>query len=292
MYAGHWLATGLRYSGVFASGVGMEQSAQPIGVFDSGVGGLTVVRAVMERLPNEAVLYFGDTARVPYGVKSAATIRRYAREIVEFLVGEGVKLLIVACNSMAAVAGEEIRRAAGEVPVLDVLETGAQAAVATPGVRTVAVIGTSATVESGAYVHRIAQLAPEVRVVARACPLFVPLVEEGWVDHPVTEWVAREYLTPLVAEGIDVLVLGCTHYPLLKSVLTQVVGEGVTLVDSAVAVAEAAARLLAAEGLERQISTAPTHRFVVTDQPPRFHALAERFLARSLPKVEWVKMGD
>lgn len=270
----------------------MALASAPIGIFDSGVGGLTVARAVMERLPNEAVVYFGDTARVPYGVKSAATIRRYATEIVRFLRAQQVKLLIVACNSMAAVAAEEIAAAAGGIPVLDVIDAGAQAAARVSRTRTVAVIGTLATVDSGAYARRIHRYGPDVRVLAKACPLFVPLVEEGWVEHPVTEAVAREYLAPFAAEPVDTLVLGCTHYPLLKPLLQRLVGERVALIDSAVTVSEEAAATLTALGLRRTEETPPAHRFFVSDTPPRFHTLAERFLARSLPEVQRVVLDE
>ncbi|WP_438438603.1 glutamate racemase [Hydrogenophilus thermoluteolus] len=263
-------------------------SNAPIGIFDSGVGGLTVARAVMERLPNEAIVYFGDTARVPYGVKSAQTIRRYAAEITRFLLQQEVKLLIIACNSMAAVAADTVAGLAAGVPVLDVIDAGARAAAEMTRRRAVAVIGTMATVDSGAYARRIHAYAPDVRVHAWACPLFVPLVEEGWVDHPVTEQVAREYLAPLTSEAVDTLVLGCTHYPLLKPLLRRVAGPDVALVDSAVAVAEAAAQVLAEQALLRREAAAPQHHFYVSDKPPRFHTLAERFLARSLPEVERV----
>lgn len=270
----------------------MGEADAPIGIFDSGVGGLTVARAVMERLPNEAIVYFGDTARVPYGVKSAATIRRYATEIVRFLLAQQVKLLIVACNSMAAVALGEIAAAAGVVPVLDVIDAGARAAAEVSRTRTVAVIGTAATVDSGAYARQIHRYAADVRVLAKACPLLVPLVEEGWIDHPVTVQVVSEYLAPFAAEPVDTLVLGCTHYPLLKPLLQRLVGAGVTLIDSAVTVAEQAADTLSAMGLRRGGDLPPQHRFFVSDTPPRFHTLAERFLARSLPQVMLVPLDE
>ncbi len=270
----------------------MTEPNQPIGIFDSGLGGLTVARAVMERLPNEAIVYFGDTARVPYGVKSAETIRRYAVELTEFLLAQEVKLLVVACNSMAAVAAEAIAARAGKVPVIEVIGAGARAAAKGSRTREVAVIGTLATIDSGAYARRIHAYAPDVRVHARACPLFVPLVEEGWFDHPVTETVAREYLSPLLVERIDTLVLGCTHYPLLKPVLQRVLGEAVTLIDSAATVAEEAAALLDRLNLRRQALLPPEHRFYVSDAPPRFHTLAERFLQRSLPWVERVVLAS
>ncbi|MDR0633534.1 MAG: glutamate racemase, partial [Azoarcus sp.] len=181
---------------------------RPIGVFDSGVGGLTVVRALMERLPLENIVYFGDTARVPYGVKSVATIEHFTAQIVDFLLRQEVKMLIVACNTMAAAALKTVTARAGDIPVIDVIEAGARAAAANaPGGR-IGVIGTPATINSNAYARRIHALDPGARVYSQACPLFVPLVEEGWFDHPVTRLTAQEYLRPMLAEDIDSLVLG------------------------------------------------------------------------------------
>ncbi|MDR1462579.1 MAG: glutamate racemase, partial [Azoarcus sp.] len=193
----------------------------PIGVFDSGVGGLTVVRALMERLPLESIVYFGDTARVPYGVKSVATIEQYAAQIVDLLLRQNVKMLIVACNTMAAVALKTIATHADGIPIIDVIEAGARAAADGLGGR-IGVIGTPTTINSNAYARRIHALSPGLRVYSQACPLFVPLVEEGWLDHPVTRLTAQEYLRPVLAEDIDSLVLGCTHYPLLKPLLRDV----------------------------------------------------------------------
>ena len=202
----------------------MKQDVQnPIGVFDSGVGGLTVVRALMERLPFENIIYFGDTARVPYGVKSVETICRFACEITDFLLKSGVKILIVACNTMAAVAREVIT-GLSSVPVLNVIEAGASAAVSATRRKYIGVIGTPATINSNAYARAIHQLDPAVRIYSQACPLFVPLVEEGWLDHPVTRLTAMEYLKPVTCHKIDTLVLGCTHYPLLKPMLQELVG--------------------------------------------------------------------
>jgi glutamate racemase len=261
-------------------------ASRPIGVFDSGIGGLTVVRALMERLPLESIVYFGDTARVPYGIKSVATIEHFTAQIVDYLLGQQVKMLIVACNTMAAVASGVVAARAGNIPVLDVIEAGAQAAVAGSRLGGIGVIGTPTTINSNAYARRMHQLDPALRVYSQACPLFVPLVEEGWLDHPVTRLTAQEYLKPVLAEEVDSLVLGCTHYPLLKPLLKDVAGEGVRLVDSATTTAElAAARLhelgIASRGLRRT-----DYRFVVTDVPLRFQTIGERFLGRSLGTVE------
>ena len=262
----------------------------PIGVFDSGVGGLTVVRALMERLPLENIVYFGDTARVPYGVKSVATIEHFTGQITDYLLEQGVKMLIIACNTMAAVASQVVKQKAGAIPVLDVIDAGARAAVAESRSRAIGVIGTPTTINSNAYARRMHALDPGVRVYSQACPLFVPLVEEGWLEHEVTRLTAQEYLKPVLAENVDTLVLGCTHYPLIKPLLQDVVGPGVRLVDSAITVAEQAARTLAAMGIANDGESLPTYRYTVTDIPLRFQTIGERFLGRSLGtvnKVDW-----
>ncbi|NTV94626.1 MAG: glutamate racemase [Thiobacillus sp.] len=263
-------------------------AANPIGVFDSGVGGLTVVRALMERLPFESIHYFGDTARVPYGVKSVETIAHYTTQIAEFLLEKQVKLLIVACNTMAAVASQVVHDLS-PVPVLDVIEAGALNALAATKTRRIGVIGTPTTVNSNAYGRAIHEVEPDARVVSQACPLFVPLVEEGWLDHPVTRLTAQEYLKPILAEKIDTLVLGCTHYPLLKPLLAEVAGPGVTLVDSAEAMAERAAALLTDLDLHTPSRAPADYHFYVTDVPLRFQTIGERFLGRSLNNVHVVK---
>ncbi len=260
------------------------QSNHPIGVFDSGIGGLTVVSALLRRLPGESVVYFGDTARVPYGVKSAETIAHYAKQITEFLLLQHVKLLIIACNTMAAVAYEAVKELA-PVPVLEVIDAGARGALARTRSKCVGVIGTPVTIRSGAYLNAIHRHDPEVRVVAQPCALFVPLVEEGWLDHPVTRLTAEEYLKPLLENHIDTLVLGCTHYPLLKPLLQNVVGPGVALVDSAEAMAQQVEDLLTENGLRNPQREAPVHRYYVTDVPFRFQEVGKRFLGRALSTV-------
>ena len=260
----------------------------PIGVFDSGVGGLTVVRALMERLPLENIVYFGDTARVPYGVKSVATIEHFTGQITDYLLDQGVKMLIIACNTMAAVASQVVKDKAGAIPVLDVIEAGARAAVAASPGRRIGVIGTPTTINSNAYARRMHELDPTVRVYSQACPLFVPLVEEGWLDHEVTRLTAQEYLRPVLAEEVDSLVLGCTHYPLLKPLLRDVAGPRVRLIDSALTTAELAAERLQQAGLARTGGGVADYRFVVSDVPLRFQTIGERFLGRSLGAVEKV----
>ena len=239
----------------------------PIGVFDSGVGGLTVVRALMERLPLENIVYFGDTARVPYGVKSVATIEHFTGQITDYLLDQGVKMLIIACNTMAAVASQVVKDKAGAIPVLDVIEAGARAAVAESRSRAIGVIGTPTTINSNAYARRIHALDRDARVFSQACPLFVPLVEEGWLDHPVTRLTAQEYLRSVLAEDVGSLVLGCTHYPLLKPLLKEVAGPDVRLVDSAITTAELAAAQLQELGLATAEPSAPPYRFVALRQP-------------------------
>ena len=265
-----------------------SSKSAPIGVFDSGVGGLTVVRALMERLPLESIIYFGDTARVPYGIKSIPTIEHFSGEITDYLLACDVKMLIIACNTMAAVASHVVAAKARGIPVLDVIDAGAGAAVGASRSRAIGVIGTPTTINSNAYAMRMHALDAGVRVYSQACPLFVPLVEEGWLDHPVTRMTADEYLRPVLAEQVDTLVLGCTHYPLLKPILQAVAGSDIRLVDSALTTAQAAAESLAATGLSNGGEARPEYRFCVTDIPLRFQTIGERFLGRSLGRVEKV----
>ncbi len=252
-----------------------------IGIWDSGLGGLTVVREVRRILPKEKILYFGDTARVPYGSKSAETVRRFAKQNSDFLIERGVKLLVVACNTASSVALDELR-AGLDLPVLGVIEPGAKAAAAATRTGIVGVIGTPATVGSGAYTAALRSIRPGLSVEGQACPLFVPMVEEGWLIHAATKLAAEEYLAPLKAAGVDTLVLGCTHYPLLKPLLAEVMGEGVGLVDSAEETAREVAReleardLLAPEGAEGGLSA------FVSDLPLRFRQVGELFLGEPI----------
>lgn len=267
----------------------------PIGIFDSGVGGLTVLRAVRQRLPHESVVYLGDTARVPYGTKSRATIERYAIEDAAFLVEKGVKMIVVACNTASAMARERLRQEF-DVPFLTVLGPGARAAARTTRSGRVGVIATEATIGSGAYERAIHEACGErsVEVFSRACPLFVPLVEEGETDSQVARLLADQYLAPLREQQIDTLVLGCTHYPLLKTVIAETMGEGVTLIDSAEAVAEETAQLLEQHDqlVDQQAGDkqpSPS-RFYVTDAAQRFHKIAERILGAPLEHLEAVEV--
>lgn len=263
----------------------------PIGVFDSGIGGLTVVRALLTRLPHERIVYVGDTARVPYGPKSPDTVRRYAHEIAQWLVDQGVKAIVVACNTATAHALADLQRTM-PVPVIGVVEPGARAAVRAAHGKPVGVIGTVGTIDSGAYDRAIHAIAPDLPVLSRACPLFVPLVEEGWLDHRVTRDVAQEYLSPLLADGVSALVLGCTHYPLLAPLLAELAGPNVALIDSADETAIATADVLTTLHIAApERVTPPRHRFVASDAPDRFLALGQRFLGGTLDHVEHVTFG-
>ena len=262
----------------------------PLGVFDSGIGGLTVARALFEKLPRESVIYFGDTARVPYGPKSPDTVRRYSGEILAYLLKRGVKAVVVACNTSTAHALADLQ-AHSPVPVVGVIEPGARAAVRASRTGKIGVIGTAGTVASGAYERAIKALRGDAQVVSQACPLFVPLVEEGWFEHAATELIARDYLEPLRRAGVDVVVLGCTHYPLLKPLLGRVLGPGVTLIDSADETAESVKRELAERHLTANGQGSPEHRFVVSDDEPHFRSVGARFLGEKIKQVEVVPLG-
>lgn len=259
----------------------------PIGVFDSGIGGLTVVRELVRSLPNESILYFGDTARVPYGSKSAEAVLRYSREAAAFLTARRVKAVVVACNTATAHAGEALEREL-DVPVLGVIDPGARAAAAATGTGRIGVIGTVGTIASGAYDLAVRRLLPDSRVYAQPCPLFVPLVEEGWLAHDAARLVAEEYLRPLRGMDVDVLILGCTHYPLLCALLQQIMGDDVTLVDSAAETARDLAALLDREGLRRVASGPPAYTFVASDSPLRFRDVGRRFVGPIIDSVERV----
>jgi glutamate racemase len=262
---------------------------RPIGIFDSGVGGLTVFHEVMRHLPGEDLIYFGDTARVPYGIKSAETVTRYSLEITDFLMKQDIKLVIVACNTASSVAIPALE-SLFTIPVLGVLVPGVRAALKQTRTRRVGIIGTEATIASGAYVDTIHRLEKGVEVYAKACPLFVPMAEEGWGEHPLTVQVAREYLHDMSKTGIDSLVLGCTHYPILKKAIQEVMGAGVTLIDSALETAWEAQRLLAAKGLLRPENPEPIRKFFVTDARDSFRKIGERFLPHAVTNIERVTL--
>lgn len=264
--------------------MGSQEAA--IGIFDSGVGGLTVFRRLAEYLPGESIIYLGDTARVPYGTKSAGTVVRYARACANLLIERGVKMLVVACNTASAYALEALREDL-DIPVLGVIEPGAAAAVRSTRNKRVGVIGTAGTVSSGQYEREIRRQAGDVQVFSKPCPLFVPLAEEGWTDGDVPRRVAQEYLAELAEQSIDTLVLGCTHYPLLKTVIAETMGNSVTLVDSAEATAAVARDMLGAAGSAKG-QNAPSYQFLVSDAPDSFARVGKRFLGYAVEHVEWV----
>ncbi len=277
----------------------------PIGIFDSGVGGLTVYRALHERLPSERYIYLGDTARVPYGTKSLSTVERYAIENARFLEARGMKLLVVACNTASALALPAIRRSV-TVPVVGMIEPGASAAVREAEGGRVGVIATESTVKSGAYSRAVAALAPELKVTERACPLFVSLAEEGWAESDVARAVAEEYLRELREKGVSAVVLGCTHYPILRRVIQETLGEGVSLIDSGEAAARTVESLIEKEDLRRtatqelrDLRESGAHarflcddldHFYVTDAAERFAHVAERFLGAAPRRLEAVEV--
>ena len=270
----------------------------PIGIFDSGVGGLTVYRALHERLPNDRFVYLGDTARVPYGTKSLATVERYAVENSRFLQAHGIKLLVVACNTASALALPAIRKAV-QVPVMGVIEPGSRAAVEVAGGEKIGVIATEATVQSHAYSDAIAAMDSNVEVIERSCPLFVPLAEEGWANSDVARIVAQDYLGEFRKTPVGALVLGCTHYPILREVISETIGGNVDLIDSGAATARAVEALLEKSNLthdeplglyqERRLCDDLDH-FYVTDAAERFATVAERFLGSAPSILEAVEI--
>jgi glutamate racemase len=265
-------------------------SSAPIGVFDSGLGGLTVVREMISQLPNESIIYFGDTARVPYGPKSPDTVLRYSREITSYMKDQGVKALVVACNTATAHALPALREEF-DLPIVGVIQPGARAAAAATRTHRVGVIGTAGTIRSRAYEKEIKKLLPDAEITAQACALFVPLVEEGWVDTEPTRAIARNYLAPMVSAQIDTMVLGCTHYPLMKTVIGNVVGRQVRLIDSAEETAREAGSVLRANDLENPEANRAQYRFIASDAPDTFLALGERFLGSPIDRVEALTLG-
>jgi glutamate racemase len=267
----------------------MTNRSLPIGIFDSGVGGRTVLKALRERLPSERYLYLGDTARLPYGTKTSATVRRYALNAAAHLVDHGVKLMVVACNTASSYALDAVAESS-PVPVVGVVLPGVRAALAT-GARRIGVIGTEGTIRSDAYQDALASLAPSVEVRGEPCPLFVPLAEEGWGDHPVTDQVARHYLTPLLEWGAEALILGCTHYPLLRPSLERVAGPDVRLVDSASAVADAVIGDHA-ELIDTSHGAAGDVHIQLTDASDRFLRIATAILGRDPEHLEVVDIDS
>jgi glutamate racemase len=256
-----------------------------IGVFDSGLGGLTVFKALARRMPEESLVYFGDTAHVPYGSKSPEAIARFSTAVARFLASRGIKLLVVACNTSSAWALPAIRRAV-KVPVIGVIEPGTRAALATTRGGRIGVIGTEATVKSGAYEKAIQSLSPRAKILSQPCPLFVPLVEEGWWTGDVVAAVARKYVAPLRAARVDTLILGCTHYPYLKGVIAKAIGMSVRLIDSADETARATERALTELALRAPKGGRGRREFYASDAPERFARLGRRMLGAAITKVK------
>ena len=265
----------------------MDKTNAAIGVFDSGVGGLTVLRRIMALLPNESVHYLGDTARVPYGTKSRDTVIRYAQGCARLLMEQDIKMLVVACNTASAFAVEALQ-ARLDIPVVGVVEPGARAAATQTKSGRIGVISTASTLQSGAYPDAIQRVLPDATVHSYACPLFVPLAEEGWTTGDVPRQVATQYLAPLQEAGIDTLVLGCTHYPLLQDVITQVMGSTVTLVDSAAETAQAVQSILLERDLAKTDQKSVHYRYFVTDAPESFVRTGAAFLGHDLDSVQWI----
>lgn len=254
-----------------------------IGVFDSGIGGLTVYKALKEKMPDEKVVYLGDTARLPYGSKSAETIKKFSEDNAYFLIERDVKIIVVACNSASSYAVTKLQ-GIFDIPVLGVIEPGAEAAIQFSR-KCIGIIGTTATISSGAYERAIREIKPDAKIIVRDCPLFVPLVEEGWIDHDVTRLVIKEYLMPLKEKGVDSMVLGCTHYPVLKQQISSVLGNGIRLIDSAETVTQKVYSILKDCGWLCQTRVIQDDEFYVTDFPERFKKVGEIFLEKKIEKV-------
>ncbi len=267
----------------------MKKRNSPIGVFDSGIGGLTVVKEIIKALPAEDIIYFGDTARVPYGNKSAQTIIRFSLENAKFLLRFGVKLIVVACNTSSSVALPGLRKSLN-IPVLGVIRPAVSRAVEVSRAGRIGIIATHATISSMSYQQQIKRINSGVRSFTQACPLFVPLVEEGWLNNGVTAQVAKAYLTPLIKKDIDTLILGCTHYPLLKRTLQKTIGDKIRFVDSASETAREVKEILLREGLRTGYrSHSGQSRFYVSDDPDRFMALGKRFLGKNIKSVQCIR---
>lgn len=263
----------------------------PIGFFDSGIGGLTVVKSVIELLPNENIVYFGDTARVPYGNKSNETVIEYSLQAANFLLRKNIKLLVVACNTASSVALKELRRFL-TIPVIGMIEPGSKMALQETKNGNIGVIGTISTINNKAYSNQIKKLNPKVKVFEKACPLFVPLAEEGWINHKATELIAREYLKELKEKKIDTLVLACTHYPILSDVIQKVIGKNVKLVHSGEPAAKIIEEYLNGRGLRNTSNQLGKREFYVSDVPNKFNEIAERFLGTKIKHLHKVELEE
>lgn len=255
-----------------------------IGMFDSGFGGLTVLKAVQEKLPYEKIIYFADTARLPYGEKSAETVLRYSIENSVFLMDQNIKVLVIACNTAASVSVEKLRKIFN-IPVIGVIEPGAEKAIQVSPKGKIAVLATKGTIASQAYQNALKKLLPSVHVVPMACPLLVPLVEEGLITHEATKMILKEYLAPIKQEKVDTLLLGCTHYPLLHTLIREEMGPDVHIVDSAVTCADTLETILKTQKIQSPHQNLASHQYFVSDNPEKFQRLGSHFLGRELPEV-------
>jgi glutamate racemase len=263
---------------------------RPIGIFDSGIGGLTVLKEILRVLPDENTIYLGDTARVPYGIRSPETVIRYSFENTKFLSLKDIKILVIACNTASSVSLDAIRSRVS-IPVVGVIEPGAKAAVKATRSKKIGVIGTEATIRSNAYTKAIKAIDERIEVFGHACPLFVPLVEEGWTEGHIAALVAKKYLESLSGFGIDTVVLGCTHYPLLKKVIAEVMDAGVQLIDSAVEISREIGVTLEDLGIKRDKKSPPFREYYVTDSPERFLKVGEQFLGQRIEHIEKIIVG-
>ncbi len=268
-----------------------SMNSAPIGIFDSGLGGLTVFKQVQQLLPAENLIYFGDTARVPYGTKGKATVQKFARQIANYLYIRGVKLIVVACNTASSLALEYLQNLF-PLPIVGVVDPAARSALRVSHSQRIGVIGTTATIASGKFEATLRNYDPAVTVISQPCPLFVPLIEEGWLDSPVTEEVARIYLKPVLEQKIDTLILGCTHYPLIIPVIRKIVGSGITIVDTAQETAREVQQLLTSRNLLNRQTTPAQYQFVVTDFPQKFEEIAQRFLGAPITNVTQIALDE
>lgn len=267
----------------------MSNKNSPIGVFDSGIGGLTVVKSLMHNLPQENVVYFGDIARIPYGTKSVSTIKKFTEQTVRFLLNQDVKAIIIACNTISAVAKDTVLQLAGNIPVIDVISAGAKAA--TASANKIGVIATPATINSNAYPRAIQQLNPQSEVHSQACALFVNMIEEGFIKHPALDLIAAEYLNPLLKYKLEALILGCTHYPLITDTIAKIIGNDIKIIDPAITAVSLLQSILAKTGQLNQNTTINgNYRFYVTDVPIKFQSIGEMFLGHPMQHLEVVSV--
>ena len=257
----------------------------PIGIFDSGIGGLTVAKRIISMLPNENIVYFGDTARVPYGSKSNSTVIEYSMQDAQFLINKNVKLIIVACNTASSVALDTLKDKY-DIPIIGMIEPGAKLALEKTKNGRIGVIGTNSTINNKAYSEQLKELDDRMKIIEKPCPLFVPIAEEGWLDHEATDLIAKEYLQEFIDADVDTLILGCTHYPLLAETIQKIMGENVSLIDSGYAASLQVENYLEGRGVRNDSLQLGTKQFYVSDLPDKFKSMAERFLGSEVKHIE------